>query len=106
MVDLDVSPDVAVERLAPGERQLVEIAKALSWTRASSSSTSPPRRSRPARRTASSSSSTACTRQGKTIIYISHILRDVMRLADCDRRPARRRPGGPWAQGASSPSTA
>ena len=31
MVDLKVSPDTLVEKLSPGERQLAEIAKALSF---------------------------------------------------------------------------
>jgi ABC-type sugar transport system ATPase subunit len=82
LVDLDVSPDTRLERLAPGERQLVEVAKALSMD---------------ARIIIFDEPTTSLTTReterlfgiidrlheaGKTIIYISHILRDVMRIAD------------------------
>jgi ribose transport system ATP-binding protein len=82
LVDLDVSPDVRVERLAPGERQLVEVAKALS---------------RDARVLIFDEPTTSLTAReterlfgiigrlhadGKTVIYISHILGDVLRLSD------------------------
>ncbi len=82
MVDLDLSPDMAVERLAPGERQLVEVAKALAMDAAIIIFDEP---------------TTSLTKRetdrlfdligrlhedGKTIIYISHILGDVMRLSD------------------------
>lgn len=82
LVDLAVSPDIRLERLTAGERQLVEVAKALS---------------RDARIIIFDEPTTSLTTReterlfgiierlheaGKTIVYISHILRDVMRLAD------------------------
>jgi ABC-type sugar transport system ATPase subunit len=82
MVNLGISPDVRIERLAPGERQLVEVAKALSVD---------------ARILIFDEPTTSLTTretdrlfelierlhaEGTTIIYISHILRDVMRLTD------------------------
>ena len=98
MVDLDVSPDVQVERLAPGERQLVEVAKALSVD-ARIIIFDEPTTSLTARETERLFEIIDRLHQaGKTIIYISHILRDVMRLADADRRPARRRARGPRPQ--------
>jgi len=82
MVDLDVSPDVRVERLAPGERQLVEIAKALSVD-ARILIFDEPTTSLTARETDRLFELIDRLHQaGKTIIYISHILRDIMRLAD------------------------
>ena len=82
LVDLDVSPDVRVERLAPGERQLVEVAKALSVD-ARILIFDEPTTSLTARETDRLFEIISRLHQaGKTIIYISHILRDVMRLAD------------------------
>jgi ribose transport system ATP-binding protein len=81
-VELTVSPDTLVERLSPGERQLVEIAKELS---------------RNPRLIIFDEPTTSLTAReterlfllieklktdGKAIIYISHILGDVMRLSD------------------------
>jgi len=81
-LDLNVSPDTPIDSLAPGERQLVEIAKALH---------------RDARLIIFDEPTTSLTKretdrlfatierlrgQGKTMIYISHVLGDVMRLAD------------------------
>jgi ABC-type sugar transport system ATPase subunit len=82
MVDLAVSPDVRLERLAPGERQLVEVAKALSVD-ARIIIFDEPTTSLTTRETERLFGIIDRLRQaGKTIIYISHILRDVMRIAD------------------------
>jgi ABC-type sugar transport system ATPase subunit len=82
MVDLEVSPDVLVERLTPGERQLVEVAKALSMD-ARIIIFDEPTTSLTARETERLFEIIGRLRgDGKTIIYISHILRDVLRLAD------------------------
>jgi ABC-type sugar transport system ATPase subunit len=82
LVNLEVSPDVRVERLAPGERQLVEVAKALSVD-ARILIFDEPTTSLTARETDRLFGLIERLHQaGTTIIYISHILRDVMRLAD------------------------
>ena len=82
LVDLDVSPDIRVERLAPGERQLVEVAKALSVD-ARILIFDEPTTSLTARETERLFGIIDRLHQsGKTIIYISHILRDIMQLAD------------------------
>lgn len=82
LVDLDLSADTTVDKLSPGERQLVEVAKALSQD-ASIIIFDEPTTSLTARETERlfgiiNRLHTA----GKTIIYISHILRDVSQLAD------------------------
>ena len=82
LVDLDLSPDMAVERLAPGERQLVEVAKALSMD-ARIIIFDEPTTSLTARETERLFELIGRLHDdGKTIIYISHILGDVMRLSD------------------------
>ncbi len=82
LVDLEVSPDMAVERLAPGERQLVEVAKALS-TDAGIIIFDEPTTSLTARETERLFDLIGRLHDdGKTIIYISHILGDVLRLSD------------------------
>ncbi len=82
MVDLDLSPDMRVERLAPGERQLVEVAKALSMD-ASIIIFDEPTTSLTARETERLFDLIARLHDdGKTILYISHILKDVMQLSD------------------------
>ena len=82
MVDLHVSPDMRVERLAPGERQLVEVAKALSVD-ASIIIFDEPTTSLTARETDRLFGLIGRLHEdGKTILYISHILGDVMRLSD------------------------
>ncbi len=82
MVDLDVSPDMRVERLAPGERQLVEVAKALSMD-AGIIIFDEPTTSLTARETDRLFELIGRLHEdGKTILYISHILGDVMQLSD------------------------
>jgi ribose transport system ATP-binding protein len=82
MVDLKVSPDVLVERLTPGERQLVEVAKALSME-ARIIIFDEPTTSLTARETERLFELIGRLRaEGRTIIYISHILGHVMRLSD------------------------
>jgi ABC-type sugar transport system ATPase subunit len=81
-VDLDLSPETPIDRLSPGERQLVEVAKALQLDAAVIIFDEP-----------TTSLTTRETerlfglierlrRNGKSMIYISHILGDVMHVAD------------------------
>ena len=82
MVDLHVSPDMPVEKLSPGERQLVEIAKELSRN-PELIIFDEPTTSLTARETEKLFSIIERIRDdGKSIIYISHILDDVRRLSD------------------------
>lgn len=82
MVDLEFSPDVLVERLSPGERQLVEIAKALS-SDAQIIIFDEPTTSLTNRETERLFNIIErLKKDGRSIIYISHILGDVKRLAD------------------------
>jgi ribose transport system ATP-binding protein len=81
-VDLQVSPDTLVEKLSPGERQLAEIAKALSFN-AKLIIFDEPTTSLTARETDRLFTLIDRLRSdGASIVYISHILGDVMRLAD------------------------
>ncbi len=81
-VDLNVSPDTVVERLSPGERQLVEIARALELD-ARLIIFDEPTTSLTARETEKLFEIMNRLRQSnKTMIYISHILGDVLQLAD------------------------
>ena len=81
-VDLRISPDTVVEKLTPGERQLVEIAKALS-VNARIIIFDEPTTSLTARETDRLFDLIQRLRaEGRSIIYISHILGDVLRLAD------------------------
>ncbi len=81
-VDLPVSPDTLVEKLSPGERQLAEIAKALSFN-ARLIIFDEPTTSLTARETERLFALIERLRSdGASIVYISHILTDVMRLAD------------------------
>jgi len=81
-IDLQITPDTLIEKLCPGEKQLVEIAKALS--------SDPkiiifdePTTSLTARETTKLFELIRNLRaEGRSIIYISHILNDVMDLAD------------------------
>lgn len=81
-VELHVSPDTLVEKLSPGERQLAEIAKALSFD-ARIIIFDEPTTSLTARETERLFRLIERLRSdGASIVYISHILPDVMRLAD------------------------
>ena len=82
LVDLDIPPGTTVEKLSPGERQLVEVAKALSQD-ANIIIFDEPTTSLTARETERLFKLIKrLNESGKTIIYISHILRDVLQLAD------------------------
>jgi ribose transport system ATP-binding protein len=81
-VDLKLSPDMLVERLAPGERQLVETAKAL-HAAARVFIFDEPTTSLTARETERLFGLIERLRAGgASVIYISHILGDVRRLCD------------------------
>jgi len=81
-LDLDVSPRAIVESLSPGERQLVEIAKVLA-TDASIIIFDEPTTSLTARETERLFSViTKLKERGAAVVYISHILGDVVNLAD------------------------
>ncbi len=81
-VNLDVAPDTLVEHLSPGERQLVEVAKALQLD-AQLIIFDEPTTSLTARETARLFELIKRMKQaGKTIVYISHILADVRAIAD------------------------
>lgn len=81
-VDLDVAPNTPVSRLSQGERQLVEIAKALG-ANARIIIFDEPTTSLTTRETERLFDIIGrLKRQGIAIIYISHILGDVMRLCD------------------------
>jgi ribose transport system ATP-binding protein len=79
---LDLSPDTLVEKLAPGERQLVEITKAVS-AGAEIIIFDEPATSLTAGETERLFGIIKNLKaQGKSIVYISHDLDDVLRLAD------------------------
>jgi ribose transport system ATP-binding protein len=81
-VGLNLSPDTPLERLSAGERQLVEIAKALS-TDARLIILDEPTTSLSVRETANLFALMQRLRaRGLSMIYISHILSDVLRLCD------------------------
>lgn len=81
-LNLDISPNILVENLSPGERQLVEIAKALS-TDADILLFDEPTTSLTAKETENLFAIMRTLRdEGKSIIYISHILADVESLVD------------------------
>lgn len=80
-VDLTLAPDTSVEHLSPGERQLVEIARALRLD-ASLIIFDEPTTSLTARETHKLFETINRLRTSKTMIYISHILSDVLMLAD------------------------
>jgi len=81
-LNLDIAPTMLVENLSPGERQLVEIAKALS-TDADILLFDEPTTSLTAKDTENLFSLLRHLRDaGKSIIYISHILADVQKLVD------------------------
>ncbi|GAB4523454.1 MAG: sugar ABC transporter ATP-binding protein [Anaerolineae bacterium] len=79
---LALQPDTPLDELSPGERQLVEISKALAID-ADLIIFDEPTTSLTARETEQLFNIIAGLREaGKTVIYISHILEDVQRLAD------------------------
>jgi ribose transport system ATP-binding protein len=81
-VDLDLSPTTMVSRLSQGERQLVEIAKALG-SKARVIIFDEPTTSLTTRETDRLFDIIARLRgEGIAVIYISHILSDIMRLCD------------------------
>lgn len=81
-INLKVSPETPVEKLAPGERQLVEIAKALS-TNAQIIIFDEPTTSLTNRETERLFDLiNKLKAEGRAIIYISHILEDVKKLSD------------------------
>jgi ABC-type sugar transport system ATPase subunit len=81
-VGLELAPDTPVDRISPGERQLVEIARALHQD-AALIIFDEPTTSLTARETERLFSIMMQLKErGKGLIYISHILGDVRRLAD------------------------
>jgi ABC-type sugar transport system ATPase subunit len=81
-VNLNLAPDTLVESLAPGERQLVEIAKALGQD-ARLMILDEPTTSLTSRETERLFALLAGLRQqGIAVIYISHALADIFRLCD------------------------
>ena len=81
-LSLSVDPRTEVGNLSPGERQLVEIAKAL-HNEAQLLIFDEPTTSLTARETERLFETIAALRaEGRTIVYISHILADVQRLSD------------------------
>ncbi len=81
-VGLDLDPDIQVDRISPGERQLVEIAKAL-YQDAALIILDEPTTSLTARETERLFTIMGQLRSGgKALIYISHILHDVHHLSD------------------------
>jgi ribose transport system ATP-binding protein len=81
-LSLSVDPRTEVGTLSPGERQLVEIAKAL-HNEAQLMIFDEPTTSLTARETERLFETIAALRaEGRTIVYISHILADVQRLSD------------------------
>ena len=81
-IDLDINPQTIVENLSPGEKQLVEIVKALNSNASIYLFDEPT--------TSLTSNETEklfriierLKKEGKSVIYISHILEDVQNIAD------------------------
>jgi len=81
-VNLSISPRTQVDRLTPGQKQLVEIAKALHGG-AQIIILDEPTTSLTSRETERLFALIErLRREGRTILYISHVLADVLRLAD------------------------
>ena len=80
-VGLALTPDTLVERLSAGERQLVEIARALSFN-ARLIILDEPTTSLSAREAEQLFALIRQLREGRSIIYVSHALGDVLRLCD------------------------
>ncbi|MEJ2704760.1 MAG: sugar ABC transporter ATP-binding protein [Sedimentisphaerales bacterium] len=81
-VNLDISPATPVELLTPGERQLVEIARALGRDSRVLIFDEPATSLTARERKRLSGIIGRLQEQGRTIIYISHILEDVLRVSD------------------------
>jgi ribose transport system ATP-binding protein len=81
-VDLDLPPDMLVERLSPGERQLVEVTKALHLDAKLVIFDEPTTSLTPRETTRLFALTNRLREAGKSIVYISHILADVEKLAD------------------------
>lgn len=79
---LEIDPDTIVGRLSPGERQLVEIAKALHNEAQLIIFDEPTTSLTPREAVRLFETIAALRRDERTIIYISHILGDVRNLAD------------------------
>ncbi len=81
-VGLEIAPETQIERISPGERQLVEIARAL-YQDAELIIFDEPTTSLTARETERLFAiMRQLKEQGKAIIYISHILNDILKLSD------------------------
>ena len=97
-VGLDMSPNQKVESLSAGERQLVEIAKALNLD-ARLIILDEPTTSLTTRETERLFAILDSLRSaGIAMIYISHALSDVQRIVRSDRRSARWSSCGKWTQ--------
>lgn len=81
-LNLEVSPDALIEDLSPGERQLVEIAKALHRDAALIIFDEPTTSLTPRETTRLFEVIGRLKAAGRTIIYISHVLADVAQLCD------------------------
>jgi ribose transport system ATP-binding protein len=81
-LDLDASPDTLVEELSPGERQLVEIAKALHRDAELIIFDEPTTSLTPRETTRLFEVIGRLRAEGRTVIYISHVLGDVAKLCD------------------------
>ncbi|MEO6015435.1 MAG: sugar ABC transporter ATP-binding protein [Devosia sp.] len=81
-VELDLSPDTLVERLSPGERQLVEVTKALQLDANIVIFDEPTTSLTPRETTKLFALIRRLREAGKAVIYISHILADIENLAD------------------------
>jgi ribose transport system ATP-binding protein len=81
-LDLDRSPNAAVEDLSPGERQLVEIAKALHRDAELIIFDEPTTSLTPRETQRLFEVIARLKAAGKTVIYISHVLGDVKKLCD------------------------
>src|SRR5262249_285557 len=81
-VSLDLAPDTPVDRLSPGERQLVEVARALRLDAKIIIFDEPTTSLTPRETDRLFSFIRRLGEGGKTMIYISHILTDVLAVAD------------------------
>ena len=82
LIDLDISPRTPVEMLTPGERQLVEIAKALSQDSRIIIFDEPTTSLTATERKRLFEIIERLHKQGRTIIYISHTLEDILHISD------------------------